>query len=398
VHGVYVEEQYLTGDQLIQGLACGIVVSKVIEDSVKRFNAASRERLEWAKGSNSPGISFEQLISRETEDEAESRAMSKGKKPLEMVPENSAIEDFVRIMHIAMAQRRLWRRFLIRRFRYDPVKRVWLAGSSFTIKDTDHLCWMMALSLFDSYESDFILGATCASIQISRGNSLKANIADVMASVHEWRVEEPFFTTISRLDSPSSTDRDREIALARLTAWAKARLKSFPQWLEASRRLSGSDLATAVFSSWREARPDQMEPVDPETVRKDMVARLSAALQEEEFLEEHHRRIAFQQRYRERKKAGDFSPMEGDDSRLSSPLPARSEEVSDPKSVEFLRKVEIDDLVSRAGLNSNELESLMLQAEGLSYKEIAATMGRSLSSVKFDLHQARKKTKKVSGK
>lgn len=390
---VYSEERHLTREQLIQALACKIVVFNIVEDSAKWFNEASKERLEWARSSKNPGITFEQQTSRQIKDATQIKQTERDKKSGDrFISGCSTIDDFVRIMHLAIAQRRLWRRFLLRRFRYDPVTRVWLAGSPNSIKVTDRLCWMMALSFYDSYNAEFILGATYALVQIGRKNNLKTNIAEVMTAIRQWRGEEPFYTTITRLDSSSS--RDREIALAQLTGWVKARWKGFPHWQKVSNRLTDSELAAIVYLSWLEIRPDEKEPVDPEFVGKELVRRISSALEEEELLEEHHQRIAYQRIYREEKKLA----IEGDDLSLkSAPLPSQSEEIADPKWEEFERFIELNDLINRAGLNQNESDALALRIEGNSYQVIAADLNRSLAQVKFDLRQARQKLKKLSG-
>jgi hypothetical protein len=396
--GVYSEEQHLTREQIIQGLACRIVVYRSIEDSVKWFNEASNDRLEWARDSKGPGITFEQNTSNQIRQAAQLKQTARDKRSSDrLIPRYSTIEDFVRIMHLAIAQRRLWRRFLYRRFRYDPVARVWLAGPPASIKVTDHLCWMMALSFYDSYNADFILGATCAVVQINRGNNLKTNIAEVLTDICQWRADESFYTTIGRLNSSSRVDQ--EIALAQLTGLVKAAWKGFPHWQKVSNRLSNSELAAIVFVSWLELRQDKREPIDPEAVVKGLVRKISSELEEEELLEEHHQRIAYQQQYREEKRYKDPTAIEGNDSNLKNAYPpSQSEEVSDPKWAEFERFIEVNDLIKRARLNQNELDVLALRLEDLSYQGIADYLNRSLASVKFDLHQARQKLKKLARK
>lgn len=282
--------------------------------------------------------------------------------------------EFAILVSAAISQQRFWRRYLIKRFRFDPLRRKWLRGAKLEISKMTAL----ELALYDysdrryyTFEAGFRDGLGMIFNLLKEGKDVQANIAEVAEVIRQTLQNFEVEAADRRIDSRLSplaeealtkiggwmkthinTDKNKRIRSAYFVE-ADSRLQTFNEWLL-------NQLPPAILIARSERQPK--EPLAPGSGSTSLFSR------------------AMNELSRERLQAGSRSDE------VEQLISDQQIDPADPSSTDFARQLETADELAawyqRAGLTPAEQEIVDLKAQGHIYQEIADKTGRAVGTVK----------------
>jgi len=295
--------------------------------------------------------------------------------------------EFAILVSAAISQQRFWRRYLIKRFRFDPLRRKWLRGAKLEISKMTAL----ELALYDysdrryyTFEAGFRDGLGMIFNLLKEGKDVQANIAEVAEAMRQTLQNFEVEAADRRIDS--RLPPLAEEALTKIGGWMKTQINTDKNKRIRSAYIVEADSKSQTFNEWllNQLPPailiarSERQPKEPFAPGSGGMSLFSRAVNE-----------LSRERLQASSRSDEVEELVSDQ-QIFDP--------ADPSSTDFARQLETADELAawyqRAGLTPAEQEIAELKAQGYIYQEIAEETGRAVGTVKALASRALQKLKR----